>query len=41
MKRYNLFGINNTGAVVLRQSTIDYMRDNGEGERNPLLKEHH
>ena len=42
LKRYNLFGINNTGAVVLRQSTIDFMRDNGvDGERNPLLKEHH
>ena len=42
MKRYNLFGINDSGAVVLRQSTIDYMRDsNGQGERNPLLKENH
>ena len=42
MKRYNLFGINNSGAVVLGQSTIDYMRDsNGEIERNPLLKENH
>jgi H+-transporting ATPase len=42
LKRYNLFGINNTGAVILRQSTLDYIRENGgEGERNPLLKEHH
>ena len=42
IKRYNLFGINNSGAVVLGQSTIDYMRDAiGEGEINPLLKQHH
>lgn len=46
LKRYNLFGINDTGAVVLKQSTIDYMSEReAEGEteleENPLLKGKH
>ena len=40
LKRYNLFGINDTGAVVLQQSTIDYIAESKKNEEtNPLLGE--
>jgi len=38
MKKYNLFGINETGAVVLKQSTLDYIEEMKKNdEKSPLL----
>jgi hypothetical protein len=46
MKHYNLFGINDTGCVALKQTTVDYMsRDKKMASRtddeDPLLTEDH
>jgi hypothetical protein len=47
LKRFNWFGINDTGAVGLKQSAIDFMKDHEdeegekEWEQNPLLKGNH
>ena len=37
LKAYNIFGINETGAVVLKQSTLDYQEAQRNEEKNPLL----
>ncbi len=37
MRMYNMFGINDTGAVVLEQSTLDYRRTS---EESALLGHH-
>jgi hypothetical protein len=46
MKYYNLFGINDTGCVVLKQTTTDYMNKDrkmasGTDDEDPLLTEDH
>jgi hypothetical protein len=38
LKRYNVFGINDTGAVVIDEPTLNYMK---ESEKRPLLSDHH
>jgi H+-transporting ATPase len=38
MKRYNLFDINENGAVIYDEPTLEYMK---EIEKRPLLSDHH
>lgn len=42
MKYFNLFGINDTGAVVLKQSTLDFIEreSHSDSAHSPLLGKH-
>jgi len=37
LKKYNVFGYNNTGALVMRESALKYIKDNKEKDLQDVM----